>query len=113
MNSNNGNINYFINYSKCIYRKLRVKDISADTINKKSLVDRKQCQNKPIPEEIILKWIKLDLLDKGLPIISGLSYREKNKVNYISSTIIEHLMTVTGSNSSTCPLSMSLANSIT
>ena len=81
MNSNNSNINYFINGSKCRYRKIRVNDISAETI-KKSLVDGKQCQNKPNPEEIILKWIKLGLLDKGLAIISGLSYRGKNKVYY-------------------------------
>ncbi len=113
MNSNNSNINYFINGSKYRYRKTRVNDISADTTNKRSLVDWKQCQNKPIPEAIILKWIKSGLLDKGLVIISGLSYRGKNKVNYIFSTTIELLMTVTGSNSSTCPLSESLANSIT
>ena len=113
MNRNNSNINYFINGSKCIYRKISVNDISADTINKKSLIDWKQCQNKPIPEEIILKWIKLGLLDKGLAIISGLSYRRKNKMNYIFSPTIKHLMTVTGSNTSTCPLSMSVANSIT
>jgi hypothetical protein len=105
MKSNNSNINYFINGSKCRYRKIRVNDISAETINKKSLVDWKQCQNKPNPEEIILKWIKLRLLDKGLAIISALSYRGKNKVNSIFSTTIEHLMTVTGSNSITCPLS--------
>jgi hypothetical protein len=113
MNSNNSNINYFINGSKCNYRKTRVNDLSADTITKKSLVDWKQYQNKPIPEKIILKWIKLGLLDKGLAINSGLSYRGKNKANYFFSTTIEHLMTVTGSSSSTCPLSMSIANSIT
>ena len=113
MNSNNSNINYFINGSKYRYRKIRVNDISTETIKKKSLVDWKQCQNKPNPEEIILKWIKSGLLDTGLAIISGLSYRGKNKVNYIFFTTIEHLMTVTGSNSSTCLLSISLANSIT
>ena len=59
------------------------------------------------------KWIKLGLLDKDLVIISGISYKEKNIINFIFSTTIGHLMTVTGSSSSTFPLSMSIANSIT
>ena len=63
MNSNNSNINYFINGSK---------------------------------------WIKLGLLDKGLVIISEISYRRKNIIHFIFYTTIEHLMTVTGSSSSTC-----------
>lgn len=59
------------------------------------------------------KWIKLGLLDKGLVIISGISYRGKNIIHFIFYTTIEHLMTVTGSSSSTFPLSMSIANFIT
>ena len=55
----------------------------------------------------------MGLFDKGLAIILGLSYREKNKVNYIFSTTIEHLMTVTGNSSSTYTLSMSIANNTT
>jgi hypothetical protein len=58
------------------------------------------------------KWIKLGLLDKGLVIISRISYRGKNIIHYIS-TRTEHLMTVTGSSSSTFPSSMSIANYIT
>ena len=74
MNSNNSNINYFINGSK---------------------------------------WIKLGLLDKGLVIISRISYRGKNIIHFIFYTTIEHLMTVTGSSNSTFPMSMSIANCIT
>ena len=59
------------------------------------------------------KWINLGLLDKGLVLISGISYRGKNIIHFIFSTTIEHLMTVTGSSSSTFPLSMSIANCIT
>ena len=102
MNSNNSNINYFINGSKCRYRKIEVNNILADTINKKPLVDWKQWQNKSNSEEIFLKWIEFGLFDKGLAIISGLAYREKNKT-IIFSTTIDLLMTVTGNSSSTYP----------
>jgi hypothetical protein len=59
------------------------------------------------------KWTKLGLLDNDLVIISGISYKGKNIIHFIFSTTIEHLMTVTGNSSSTFPLSMSIANSIT
>ena len=58
--------------------KIGVNAISADTINKKPLVDWKQWQNK-CSEEIFLKWIEL-FIYKGLVIISGISYREKKRL---------------------------------
>jgi len=107
MNSNNSNINYFINGSKYQYHKIEVNAVSADTVKKKPLVDWKQWQNKLISEETFLKWIELDLIDKGLAIISGLAYRE---IRVIFSTTIKFLITVTGNSNSICILSMSIAN---
>jgi hypothetical protein len=100
MNSNNSNISDLINSLKWQYCKVRVNVISTDTINKKPLTDWKQCQN-----------IELGLFNKDLAIVSGLEYREKKGI--IFPTTIELLMTVTGNSSSTCFLSMSIANNIT
>ncbi len=112
MSSNFNNINYFIIGSKCWYLKIEVNNISADKINKKPLVYRKQWQIKSNSEDIFLKWIEFDLIGKGLTIFSRLSYKEKNKT-IIFSIAIALLMTVTGNSSSTYTLAMSIANNTT
>lgn len=66
MSNNYNNINYFIIGSKYWYRKIEVNNISADKINKKPLVYWTQWQNKSNSEEIFLKWIEFDLIDKEL-----------------------------------------------
>lgn len=70
MESNYSNINYFNNVSEYWSPNLDIISISTDTINKKTLVDYKQWQNKSSSEGIFLKWIEFNLYDKGLAIIS-------------------------------------------
>lgn len=112
MNNNNSNTNYFNNGSEYRYLEKGITAIPVYRINKKSLVECNQCQNKAIPEETFLKWKEIGLFDKDLVINSGIAYREKNK-GTIFSTTIELLMTVTGNRDGICILSMSIANNIT